>query len=1209
MNQLRVRTEYTFGETFAPISRLVKRLQAIGAQGAGIVDTGTWGHVAWDKACRAASIQPLFGVQLCVVPDLAFEDRPSMWFLAMSSEGLQALYRASSLAHRQASRGQPRLTYEDVLAIGPGVAKFAGGVLNEEFLLASKAGIDFDPASELLNRKKLLLLKKHKALQPVIISDNAYAATSDKAAFEMIGRGAKMTPQHLLTFAEMKLALPALDFDKAVQTGEEIVRLASGVQLPKAPTIRAEGSLEELCRAGITERKLIAKGVWNAAYEERLNCELEMIRSKDFESYFLIVADMVRWSKLHMLVGPSRGSAAGSLVCYLTRITEIDPIPPKLIFERFIDVTRNDLPDIDLDFVDSKRQLVIQYLRDKWGAANIAHIGSVSTFKPKSALIAVAKKLGVPPFETAAVKDSIFERSSGDSRANFALLDTLEQTEPGRKLLEKYPAMALAAEIEAHASHSGVHAAGILVCNEPIENFCTVTADGVAQVEAGVHKNVETLNLLKIDVLGLRTLGVLEDSGIKKDWYDMTFDDPAVFKVLNDKRFAGIFQFEGGALQSVASQMEINNLDDIGHVTALARPGPMASGGTTQYLLRRAGKEKFRTPHPAMDKYVMDTFGIVVYQEQVLRICREIGKLEWADTSSVRKAMSQRKGVEFFDQFWQVFKKGAAEEGVPEAAAKEIWSQINTMGCLSGRTQLQNPFQNHATPKSISISKLAANNGCIRPRAKFKTGPRKDSKAERFDIIKRQQLYALNPKTDTMAPVRCVGAIASGTRWTFCLTADDRKIYATGNHQFFTRRGWLPLAMIQPGKDEVAMLGATAPTERKRKKGTGSGGHNWWPKAQAGGALFATNVRKLKRLFKLCQSCHSAPYQETHHLDGNHERHDWDNLLPVCRSCHRRLHGASVPHSRGKQIKWALVNSITVGRKEKVYDVCMPLDVQNFVANDFVVHNSWAFNLAHSYSYAVVSYWTAWLKAHHPLEFSAATLRNAKDDESAIKLLREITQEGVPYVSFDPELSEVNWSAKGDKLVGGFMGLKGIGEAKARKLLEERAANGGRLSDSQRSKLLVTEQTFSDIFPTQRRFGEYYTNPEKFGIRHGTCVAKIDDIKGEAEFVYIGRLIGKDLRDHNELIRVKRRDGKVKKGPTLFLDLDIEDDTGAVLTRIERYDFEDYGRKIWEEAQVGSWWLVRAERKLWGRPDGGFRMTYVKKIRQLPDPFSNQERK
>lgn len=931
--QLRVRSEYSFGETFAPLDQLVKALKDQGCEAAGLVDTGTWGHVQWADKCKAAGIRPMFGVSVAVVPNLESEERQSMWFLALTDTGLKELYRFSSLAQRQAQRGFARLCYADVQAMSGAICKFSGAVLDGPFLSSVSAVLDYDPGMPIANRRKRSMAIE-LGLRTVLVSDNAYAYPEDRTTFEMIGRQSKPTPQHLLTTAAALSATGISSPTASEVHALEIAAQAGSVKLPYAPLIRVEGNLEELARNNIPAR--FPNGEWTPEYEARLVRELELIRSKDYESYFLMVADMVHYAKRHMLVGPSRGSAAGSIVCYLTRITEIDPIPSKLIFERFIDVTRKDLPDIDLDFVDSKRHMVLEYLQQKYGAPNVAQIGTVSTYQPKSALIAISKKLNIPPWETNAVKNSIFERSSGDSRANFALLDTLEQTEPGRKLLEKHPAMRYAANIEAHAQHSGIHAAGILVCNEAIENFCTVTAAGVAQLD---KKDAEKLNLLKIDVLGLRTLGVLEDSGLNIDWYSLKFEDPKVWDVLNSHKFAGIFQFEGPALQSVCSQMVVKSLDDIGHITALARPGPMASGGTKDYLLRRAGKQEFRLPHKAIEPYVKDTFGVVVYQEQVLQICRELGRMSWEDVTLLRKAMSKSLGKEYFDQFRDKFVKGAAEGGIDEGSATMIWEQVNTMG-------------------------------------------------------------------------------------------------------------------------------------------------------------------------------------------------------------------------------------------------------------------SWAFNLAHSYSYAVVSYWTAWLKANHLLEFAAATLRNCSED-STIKLLRELTREGISYVAFDPAISEADWQVKNGTLYGGFTGLKGVGTAKAATYLAERAAGG--LSEPSRKALEAAEHAFSDVFPTRRRWGTYYTNPELHpgALRPGTRVVEIAAIEGEGEFVYIGRMKGKDLRDYNEAIRIKRRNGKKYTGPTLFLDLDIEDDTGKILTRIDRYDFESMGRAIWEAAPVNTWWMVKGKRKLFGKQDGGFKMIYVDRIKQL----------
>jgi len=256
----------------------------------------------------------------------------------------------------------------------------------------------------------------------VNVCDNAYAYEEDKATFELISKaGLKATPQHIF----------ALD-DRFALTEQTVAHECRELELPVAPMIRADGNLEEICRAGIKFRNM--ETTWSQEYEERMQYELELIRSKDFESYFIIVSDMVHYAKQHMLVGPSRGSAAGSLVCYLARITEIDPIPPKLYFERFIDVSRTDLPDIDLDFPDNKRHMVFEYMAEKYGMNNVAHIGTISQFKPKSALIQVCKALNIPPAATAAVKVAMIERSSADSRANNCLLDTLETTDTRKRI-------------------------------------------------------------------------------------------------------------------------------------------------------------------------------------------------------------------------------------------------------------------------------------------------------------------------------------------------------------------------------------------------------------------------------------------------------------------------------------------------------------------------------------------------------------------------------------------------------------------------------------------------------------------------------------------------------------------------------------------------------------------------------------------------------
>lgn len=919
MIQLRVRTEYSFGQTFAPIKPLVARLKELGCKAAAIVDVdSTWGHVTWFEECTKAGIQPLLGVE-CAVAD---EDVPlRMWFLARNTAGLSELYGWISKAHQQPISGRagkvPRLYKNDVVSMSDDIIKFAGDITDGPFLAEVAAVVDLNPASRVLNASKRAIAEQH-GLPIVKTSDNAYIDEEDRNIFELISKaGLKPTPQHII---------PDLD---AGEHAELIVDACKALQLPKAPMVRTEGDLEALCRKGIEFRKMQDR--WTEEYETRLNYELELIRSKDFESYFLIVADMCHYAKEHMLVGPSRGSAAGSLVCYLARITEIDPIPPKLYFERFIDVTRTDLPDIDLDFPDNKRQMVFEYMAEKHGMQNTAHIGTISQFKPKSALIEVCKALGIPPAATGAVKIAMIERSSADSRANNCLEDTFKETEPGRSFIKSYPQAILAQRIEGHASHTGVHAAGLLVSNEPITKYCVVDANGIAHVEKGA---AEKLGLLKIDVLGLRTLGILEDSGVPIDWYNLSFDDPATYDVFNAGRMCGIFQFEGNALRSISRDVKFETLTEIDAVTALARPGPFGGGVTDEWIRRKHGKS-YEPIHPLVESHMAETYGLPVYQEQTLAIVREIGKFDWKETSTIRKAMSKRMGKEFFDTYWEKFKVGAMSQDISEEAARSTWDTINSMG-------------------------------------------------------------------------------------------------------------------------------------------------------------------------------------------------------------------------------------------------------------------AWQMNKAHTYSYAVISYWTAYLKAHHPMEFAAANLRNAKDENSALELLREMVKEGIKYLPFDLERSEINWCAKDGVLIGGFMNLKGIGESKAAKLIEAR--NAGKLTAKQRETIEQAENFFADIFPFQSNYGDMYANPGKHGINGD--ILHIDELNGsqKGSHVFLGEIVYKSARNANEEILIKKRNGKKETGPLEFVDVRLRDDTGMIGARVGRFDFEEIGRELLERVPEGAHLLVRA------RFVRGIRFGFITKWKWLNKP-------
>lgn len=666
--QLRVRTEFSFRETFAPIDRTAAALSALGCEAAAIVDGSTWGHVRWAKAAAKGGWKPLFGSEFVV----RSEDgrKPVCWALA---EDTRAFYTLSTAA---------RLPEADIpglfRAARDGVVRFAGAALTDPDTFDF---IDLNPASPLQHRAALRL---HAATgKPLVVtSDNFYPTAADRSAFLAIGGRERVTPQHILSADELRAAIPSLtssQFEAAIEAAREIAERCAG-SLPSAPIISVQGDLRRLVEQGRIERLRLGHiAEWTEVHEARVQRELEVIAAKNYESYFLVVSDLVSWAKQRMLVGPGRGSSAGSLVCYLLRITEVNPLEHDLLFERFIDLNRSDLPDIDIDFSDTKRDMVFEYLAERYGKRNVARIGNVSTLKARSVIARVTERLGIPEKEKFDVLNVLVEYSSGDARFGHALEDTMSQTDPGRRFAARYPEAAVMFELENHASHTSVHAAGVIVCNDAISDYCTVGPDGVAHLD---KPDTERLNLLKIDALGLRTLGVIEDAGVVSgdELYALQLNDPEVFEIFNQRRYSGIFQFEGHAQRQVAAEIQIDNFRTIDHITALARPGPLGGGASQRYIERAAGREPVTFRHPSMSEYLAKTMGVVLYQEQVMRICFEIGKFDWKVVSEIRKAMSASKGKEYFDRRGDEFMRGAASLDIPEADAAVIWNEICTFG-------------------------------------------------------------------------------------------------------------------------------------------------------------------------------------------------------------------------------------------------------------------------------------------------------------------------------------------------------------------------------------------------------------------------------------------------------------------------------------------------------------------------------------------------
>lgn len=1136
-----VRTEYSFRRAFGTVEAALERLP----KGGIIADDGTWGHVAWHKAAKAAKKMSGLGVRLRISEA---EEGKSDWreviVVPTSALGLRDLYGLVTIANKQFHHW-PRLRPSQLDGDGDWLLIAAPGKSGDAPPLPPGILKPFVPG---------VMLGADLAF-----SDNFYPAPEDRRPWSFaLGQLAYTSnaPAHIMLPSELRAS-------GAQNLGEDLLERCSGVAPPKAENIRypvkdAMRELEALCSAEMVRRGLRGKAV----YEERYAREMALVAEKGFADYFLVIADMIAWAKKRMLVGPGRGSSAGSLLCWLMRVTEVDPIVHGLLFERFIDANRFDLPDIDIDFPDSGRASVLEYLAEKYGQAQVAHIGTVMKYKPKSALTDVAKQLRIPDWELKGLKDTIIERSSGDSRANDCLRDTVEASPVGRELLTKYPDLDVAFELEGKCRQTGTHAAGMIIANAPVEEFCAIGRERVAQID---KKAATDLNILKIDALGLRNLSILDTAcelvGMNREaLYGIPLDDPAVFQIFNRRRFTGIFQFEGYALQSLASQITFREFNDIAALTALARPGPLGGGEATRWVERHEGREAATPPHPAIADITAETFGTILYQEQVMVVTRKLGNFSWADTAAIRKLMSDRKGEESFRKFEALFMKGCAENGVPLEGATRIWKAINSFGCLSGDTIIELPCANQHSPKSITLKELY-NNGGLAKIAEAKSN-------RLLQAGRSAKLWCWRESENRIAPEKLIEVTESGMKETFTIELEDGKMLrATASHRFLVTNGWLQLSKLKAGMG-IAVLGAAFPS--KKFKGVGSGAHNH--KGELQSILFVERCEVLKQRYKRCQKCKKAPYEETHHIDKNRKNNEWSNLLPVCRKCHKSFHRAEQGwrYKKGKQLAYSKIKSIKRHGVEMTYDIAMPSPNNNFVANGIVVHNSWAFNKSHAVVYGLVSYWCGYMKARHPLEFACACLRHNRGDDAVLLYLRELTRDGIEYIPFDPELSAEDWAVVDGKLIGGLLGIPGIGEKTAKAIINRRA-NGVALTDGQK-KLLARESVYTSAFPTRKKFGHIYANPGAAGIR----LAPLREIaEADGHVVIIGKLLKKATRDMNDDRFLEKRKGVKLTGDALtMLIMHVGDDSGRVICIVDRFKFKDYGAKIADEGVVGKTWLM-----------------------------------
>jgi DNA polymerase-3 subunit alpha len=453
--------------------------------------------------------------------------------------------------------------------------------------------------------------------------------------------------------------------------------------------ISLDDYLDELAHQGLEER---LEGVTDPAlrksYLERLEYELGVIKDMQFPGYFLVVADFINYAKRNGIpVGPGRGSSAGSLVAYALRITDLDPIRHVLLFERFLNPERKSMPDIDVDFCIRGRAQVIQYVKEKYGADRVAQIATFGTLKAKAAIKDVGRALGFSFAEADAIAKLIpapkqgFDHSLTEAMKMEPRLPEMIKGDPRVKTLMDH-----ALRLEGLVRHASTHAAGVVLSNLPLVDHLPLFVDKEGGIVTQYEMSwVEKIGLVKFDFLGLKTLTLIHDClklidiarGVKVDLDHLPLDDKKTYRTLCQGNTTGIFQLESTGIREMTVKIRPNCFEDLVAILALYRPGPLDSGMADDYIKRKNGKEKVKYLHPLLESILKDTYGVIVYQEQVMQTAQILAGYTMGEADILRRAMGKKDPEEMAAQR-ERFVSGAVAKKIDEKKATEIFDQMET---------------------------------------------------------------------------------------------------------------------------------------------------------------------------------------------------------------------------------------------------------------------------------------------------------------------------------------------------------------------------------------------------------------------------------------------------------------------------------------------------------------------------------------------------
>jgi DNA polymerase III subunit alpha len=716
---LQVQSAFSLLSSTASVEQLVKGAKEKGFTMLALTDHNVMhGAVTFYKQCLKHEIKPILGLTVDVISERTASKAYPLVLLAKNQAGFQNLMKISSVVQTKSKEGIPikwlKHYASGLIAISPGrTGEIESCLLDHDNESAGKCvelfkhifgGDHFylslqnhsiPDETSLLNQ--LVSLSKSHSVQTVVTNDVRYLQPSDSFAHECllaIKNGAKLqedererleTEQYYLKTSTEMVEL-FTDFPEALENTWKIAEECNVMvelhkqKLPKFPTAEgetAEGLLEELCYKGLTERYSHVTD----EHKDRLRYELSVIKKMKFADYFLIVWDFMRFSRdQHILTGPGRGSAAGSLVSYVLYITDVDPLRYNLLFERFLNPERITMPDIDIDFPDHRRDEVIEYVAKKYGEAHVAQIVTFGTLAAKAALRDVGRAFGLNTKELEGLSRMV------PSQLGISLKDAYAQSERLRAFVSESPTskrlFETAVKLEGLPRHTSTHAAGVIISEDPLVNTVPIS-EGSQSVYLTQYAmdDLEEVGLLKMDFLGLRNLTLIESiidllktrARITLDIKTIPLDDEDTFSMLSQGETTGVFQLESEGMRNVLKRLKPTNFEDIVAVNALYRPGPMEN--IPMFIDRKHGRETISYPHEDLKAILENTYGIIVYQEQIMQIASTMAGFSLGEADLLRRAVGKKK-KEILDKERQHFIDGAMKKGYEASVANEVYDLI-----------------------------------------------------------------------------------------------------------------------------------------------------------------------------------------------------------------------------------------------------------------------------------------------------------------------------------------------------------------------------------------------------------------------------------------------------------------------------------------------------------------------------------------------------